>query len=117
MEAIQARATHIIARMDAAAVHFEFVVDGQLVQRDKVPVRLWWSILSHVKQLAHLDVAWTGSVQTGSIHVTVGEKAQDMTVHTGLGTFMIELSTAKDLPSVPEAIENWHAAAGAATRQ
>lgn len=112
-EAIKMRATYIIARMEAAAIHIEFVIDGQLVQRDQVPVRLWWSILNHVKLLAKLDIARRDGVQSGTIKVTVGEAEQDMVVTTALKSFMIELSAAKQLPAVPEAIEKWHAAYGA----
>lgn len=109
-EAIQMRATHIIARMEAAAIQFEFVIDGQLVQRDQVPVRLWWSILIHVLRLAKLDLVRCDGVQSCTIKMTVGEAEHEMVVHAALRSFMIELSAAKQLPAVPEAIEKWHAA-------
>lgn len=108
-EAIQLRATHIIANLVNDAVEFAYVIDGKLVQRDRAPRRLWFMILNQIMLLAKLDFNRRGEIQTGTIPIAIGSQQAEGILHTACARFMIELPEAKKFTVVPEAIEQWWA--------
>ncbi|WP_372724615.1 ATPase, T2SS/T4P/T4SS family [Novipirellula sp.] len=91
-EAIQMRATHVILTARPDVVVIQYVIDGDVVDREHVPRRMLSAIVARLKILAKVDVSITDQLQTGTINITVGATASTHQVHfapTSDGTTML----------------------------
>ncbi len=79
-EAIQLRASRIELRSDDACIAASYLIEGAIVERDKIPRRMLAAIVSRLKILCHLDITNVSYPQRGEFDITVGNQAYRLTV-------------------------------------
>jgi Ca-activated chloride channel family protein len=81
IEAVSLRATEILIEPLPDRVQIRYRIDGQLVDRDSPPLRLYSSILARIKVMARLDVAEKQKPQQGTIKYVLDGREFDLQVN------------------------------------
>ncbi|MBL8796784.1 MAG: VWA domain-containing protein [Planctomycetia bacterium] len=108
LEAINLRSPEIHLAPLADRIPVRYRIDGQWVERDAPPIRLYSSLLNRIKFLAGIDIAEKHADQHGSIKYVVGGRQYDLQVKlepTEHGQAIIILITPVEEPE--ERLRRW----------
>jgi type IV pilus assembly protein PilB len=81
-EAVRSRASDIHIEPMKDRVRVRYRIDGECVERDKIPLRMKGSLLSRIKIMAGIDIAEKRLPQDGRIKLTIDKSQVDFRVST-----------------------------------
>ncbi len=106
-ESVQQRASHILIQRKLKRIIVRYVIDGNVVDIDEPPVRLWEMIVARFKALAGSTATSTEGVTSGVIKISIGEAEHELAIHMAAHSILIELPSAQALPAIPGVVEQW----------